>query len=128
DNNTEEAIAFELQTITNLVEQALKGQGAILVNPVNEEYIAVLLFSERQGEEQALRAALEEIFSVTTELLHIGMDAGISAGKQGLSELKSMSQMARAATAYRFMYGVNSVISEEEMAKKALNGLKTVKT
>lgn len=128
DNNTEEAIAFELQTITNLVEQALKGQGAILVNPVNEEYIAVLLFSERQAEEEALRAALEEIFSVTKELLHIGMDAGISAGKQGLSELKSMYQMARAATAYRFMYGVNSVISEEEMAKKALNGLKTVKT
>ena len=122
DNNTEEAIAFELETIKSIVEQVLKGTGDILVTPVDREYLAVMLFSESSIAKERIISGIREVFSVTGELLHIGMDAGISKEKEGFGELNIMYQMARAATAYRFMYGLGSIVTEEEMAVRALNG------
>ena len=122
DNNTEEAIAFELETIKSIVEEVLKGLGDILVTPVDREYLAVMLFSESARTEEQIISGIREVFAVTGELLHIGMDAGISKEKEGFGELNIMYQMARAATAYRFMYGIGSIVTEEEMTVRALNG------
>lgn len=128
ENNTEEAIAFEIQTISNIIAQVLKPMGEILVNPIDKEYIAVVLFARKSYTDEELTAKIGEIFTVTRELIHIGMDAGISNEKEGLKELAPMYQMARAATAYRFMYGVNAIVTEDQMTEKALSVKSNVNT
>lgn len=128
ENNTEEAIAFEIKTISNVVEQVLKPLGEVLTTPVDKEYIAVILFAGQSFSEEELEERIREIFTVTKELVQIGMDAGISNEKSSFDELASTYQMARAATAYRFMYGVNAIITENEMAQKALGSGKAVDT
>lgn len=120
NNNTQEAIEFEFQTIINIIGQVLKPLGNVLVNPIDREHIGVILFSESSIREASLMEGIQEIFTVTQGLLHIGMDAGISNERNGFEELASMYQLARAATAYRFMYGVNAIITENAMAEKVL--------
>lgn len=124
-NNTEEAIAFEMETIKTIVEQTLRELGNVLVLPVDREFIAVILFSEESVTEERVTVASQHILEVTGELIHIGMDVGISGEKgetEGFAELNLMYQMARAATAYRFIYGMGAVVTEGEMAQRALNG------
>ena len=124
-NNTEEAIAFEMETIKTIVEQTLRELGNVLVLPVDREFIAAILFCEESRSEERVVVAARHILEVTGELLHIGMDVGISSEKdekEGFSEMNLMYQMARAATAYRFIYGMGAVVTEEEMAQRALNG------
>lgn len=128
DNNTDEAIAFEMQTIMNVISQVLKPLGEILVTPVDREYIAVLIFAQNSVKEEVLVGSIREIFSITAELVHIGMDVGISNEKGTFSELASMYQMARAATAYRFIYGLSAVITEDQMAEEALTKKEKVQT
>ena len=116
-NNTEEAIAFEMETLREL--------GNVLVLPVDHEFIAAILFSEESVTEERVTVASQHILEVTGELIHIGMDVGISEEKgetEGFTELNLMYQMARAATAYRFIYGMGAVVTEGEMAQRALNG------
>lgn len=127
-SNTEEAIAFELETIRNIVEQVFKGLGNILVTPVNREYLAVLLFSGQKIAGSEITERIREVFTVTGELLHISMDAGVSNEKEGFGELNLMYQMARAATAYRFIYGLNAIVGEDQMTERALHGNKTAQT
>lgn len=124
-NNTEEAIAFEMETIKTIVEQTLRELGNVLVLPVDREFIAAILFSEESVTEERVTVASQHILEVTGELIHIGMDVGISGEKgetEGFAELNLMYQMARAATAYRFIYGMGAVVTEGEMAQRALNG------
>ena len=124
-NNTEEAIAFEMETIKTIVEQTLRELGNVLVLPVDHEFIAAILFSEESVTEERVTVASQHILEVTGELIHIGMDVGISEEKgetEGFTELNLMYQMARAATAYRFIYGMDAVVTEGEMAQRALNG------
>ena len=124
-NNTEEAIAFEMETIKTIVEQTLRELGNVLVLPVDREFIAVILFSEESVTEERVTVASQHILEVTGELIHIGMDVGISGEKgetEGFAELNLMYQMARAATAYRFIYGMGAVVTEGEMAQRAVNG------
>ncbi len=124
-NNTEEAIAFEMETIKTIVEQTLRELGNVLVLPVDREFIAAILFSEESVTEERVTVAAQHILEVTGELIHIGMDVGISGEKgetEGFAELNLMYQMARAATAYRFIYGMGAVVTEGEMAQRALNG------
>lgn len=126
-NNTEEAIAFEMETIKTIVEQTLRELGNVLVLPVDREFIASILFSESEESvtEERVTVASQHILEVTGELIHIGMDVGISGEKgetEGFAELNLMYQMARAATAYRFIYGMGAVVTEGEMAQRALNG------
>ena len=124
-NNTEEAIAFEMETIKTIVEQTLRELGNVLVLPVDREFIASILFSEESVTEERVTVASQHILEVTGELIHIGMDVGISEEKgetEGFTELNLMYQMARAATAYRFIYGMGAVVTEGEMAQRALNG------
>lgn len=128
DNNTDEAILFEMQTIMNVISQVLRPLGNILALPVDREYIAVLIFSQNSVEEMALEEKIQEIFNITGELVHIGMDVGISNEKENFAELSSMYQMARAATAYRFIYGLSAVITENQMAEKALTKKEQVQT
>ena len=112
-NNTEEAIAFEMETIKTIVEQTLRELGNVLVLPVDREFIAVILFSEESVTEERVTVASQHILEVTGELIHIGMDVGISGEKgetEGFAELNLMYQMARAATAYRFIYGMGAVV------------------
>ena len=118
-NNTEEAIAFEMETIKTIVEQTLRELGNVLVLPVDHEFIAAILFSEESVTEERVTVASQHILEVTGELIHIGMDVGISEEKgetEGFTELNLMYQMARAATAYRFIYGMGAVVTEGEMA------------
>ena len=124
-NNTEEAIAFEMETIKTIVEQTLRELCNVLVLPVDREFIAAILFSEESVTEERVTVASQHILEVTGELIHIGMDVGISEEKgetEGFTELNLMYQMARAATAYRFIYGMGAVVTEGEMAQRALNG------
>ena len=124
-NNTEEAIAFEMETIKTIAEQTLRELGNVLVLPVGREFIAAILFSEESVAEERVIVASQHILEVTGELIHIGMDVGISGEKgetEGFAELNLMYQMARAATAYRFIYGMGAVVTEGEMAQRALNG------
>ncbi|MDE6917003.1 MAG: AraC family transcriptional regulator [Lachnospiraceae bacterium] len=122
ENHTEDAITFALQTITSVTEQVMKPLGDVLVHPVDEEYTAVLLFMEEPVLPELLCTKIREIFSVTRELVYIGLDAGISSEKTGFGDLAAMYRMARAATAYRYMYGIDAIITEEEMAQRALHG------
>lgn len=124
-NNTEEAIAFEMETIKTIVEQTLRELCNVLVLPVDREFIAAILFSEESVTEERVTVASQHILEVTGELIHIGMDVGISGEKgetEGFAELNLMYQMTRAATAYRFIYGMGAVVTEGEMAQRALNG------
>lgn len=120
-NNTQEAIAFEIQAIINIIKQIWKPYGDILTCPVDKEYIAVLIFTEKSLEEQEVILKTKETVRIVKELLSVGMDAGISNEKENFEELSAMYQMARAATAYRFMYGVNAVITENQMTERALS-------
>lgn len=117
--NTEEAELFEKQTIINIAEQILKPLGSVLVSPVTESCVAVLLFTEESLEEGILMEKVREIHNVARELLHVGINTGISNQQNGFEELSALYQMARAATAYRFLYGDNSVILETQMTKQA---------
>ncbi|MDE6622393.1 MAG: AraC family transcriptional regulator [Lachnospiraceae bacterium] len=128
ENHTEDAITFALQTIASVTEQVLKPLGDVLVQSVDEEYTAVLLFMEEQVPMETLTAKIRQIFSVTRELVYIGMDAGISSEKTGFGELAAMYRMARAATAYRYMYGIDAIITEEKMAEMALHGADSINT
>lgn len=128
ENHTEEARLFVHRTIANVIQQALKPLGDILVNSVDEEYTAAILFTEQEVPEEELMGKTREIFSVIKDLVHIGMAAGISNGREGFGELAAMYQMARAATAYRFVYGIDAIVTEEQMAKKALGGKGNVDT
>jgi len=128
ENHTEEARLFVHRTIVNVTEQALKPLGDILVNSVDEEYTAAILFTEQEVLEGELVEKIREIFSVIRDLVHIGMDAGLSNGREGFGELAAMYQMARAATSYRFVYGIDAIVTEEQMAKKALGGKRNVDT
>ncbi len=120
--NTEEAELFEKQTIINIAEQILKPLGSVLVSPVAESCVAVLLFTETPLDERFLVEKVREIHNVARELLHIGIDTGISGQQTGFEDISALYQMARAATAYRFLYGANSVILETQMTKQALKG------
>ncbi len=128
ENHTEEARLFVHHTIANVIQQALKPLGDVLVNSVDEEYTAAILFTEQEVSEEELIGKTREIFSVIRDLVHIGMDAGISNGREGFGELAAMYQMARAATAYRFVYGIDAIVTEDQMAKKALGGKGNVDT
>lgn len=75
-NNTEEAIAFEMETIKTIVEQTLRELGNVLVLPVDHEFIAAILFSEESVTEERVTVASQHILEVTGELIHIGMDVG----------------------------------------------------
>lgn len=119
-NNTQEAIEFEFQTIVNIIGQLMKPLGNVLVNPVDREHIAVILFTENSVDLKKLTATIKEIFKVTQDLTHISMDAGISNEREGCEEIASMYQMARAATVYRFLYGIHAIITENDMVNKAL--------
>ena len=113
------------ETIKTIVEQTFRELGNVLVLPVAREFIAVILFSEESVTEERVTVASQHILEVTGELIHIGMDVGISGEKgetEGFAELNLMYQMARAATAYRFIYGMGAVVTEGEMAQRALNG------
>ncbi len=127
-NHTQEARLFVHHTIVNVTQQALKPLGDILVNSVDEEYTAAILFTEQEVSEEELIGKTREIFSVIRDLVHVGMDAGISNGREGFGELAAMYQMARAATAYRFVYGIDAIVTEEQMAKKALGGKRNIDT
>lgn len=127
-NNTEEAIAFEIQTITHVIVQVMKPLCEVLVNPIDKEYIAVVLFSDESLVEKDVVQKIREIFAISKELIEIGMDAGLSNEKSSFEELASMYSMARAATAYRFIYGINSVVTEDQMTKKALGSRREVDT
>lgn len=99
-NNTEEAIAFEMETIKTIVEQTLRELGNVLVLPVDHEFIAAILFSEESVTEERVTVASQHILEVTGELIHIGMDVGISEEKgetEGFTELNLMYQMAQRA-------------------------------
>ena len=75
----------------------------------------------------AAAACLVAVAGIGGVLIHIGMDVGISGEKgetEGFAELNLMYQMARAATAYRFIYGMGAVVTEGEMAQRALKGEK----
>ena len=114
-----------METIKTIVEQTLRELGNVLVLPVDHEFIAAILFSEESVTEERVTVASQHILEVTGELIHIGMDVGISEEKgetEGFTELNLMYQMARAATAYRFIYGMGAVVTEGEMAQRALNG------
>ncbi len=128
ENHTEDAVSFVLQTIANVTDQVMKTLGEVLVNSIDEEFMAVLLFTENSIEMEILTEKIREIFSVVRELVYIGMDAGISSEKEGFDELAAMYQMARAATAYRFLYGIDAIITEEAMAEKALYGTDSIDT
>lgn len=72
--------------------------GNVLVLPVDHEFIAAILFSEESVTEERVTVASQHILEVTGELIHIGMDVGISEEKgetEGFTELNLMYQMAR---------------------------------
>lgn len=125
-NSTEEAIRFELKAITTIIEQVLHPLGDVIANSVNQDYIAVLLFTVREISEEEIKDRGKEIIRITKELLTINMEIGISGQCDSFSELASMYQIARAATAYRFMYGINAVVTESEMENLALNHMEQV--
>ena len=91
----------------------------------NTKTVDMLELYEESVTEERVTVASQHILEVTGELIHIGMDVGISEEKgetEGFTELNLMYQMARAATAYRFIYGMGAVVTEGEMAQRALNG------
>lgn len=126
--STAESSAFERQTIANIAQQILSSLGSVLVNQVTEEYMAVLLFFEKPIEAEVLMEKMLEIHRLVRELVAIHLDTGVSSGSQEIADLASMYQMARAATAYRFLCGANSVIFEGEMVRRALHSEKWVDT
>ncbi len=120
ENNTEEAIDFELQTIRSVSEQVMSKEGEVQLCPIDREYFAVLFFTETRILPESLEKMVMEIIAVARKLLHIEMNVGVSEERNSLQELPEGYQMARASTAYRFLYGVNTMITEKMMVEKAL--------
>lgn len=122
-NNTEEAIQFQMQSIANLANQELSHKGETDVLMIDHEYIAMILF---EGIEQQsiveVKENLQKLLYLVNEMLSLKLDAGISVKHYELVELREGYQGARAATSYRFLYGMNAVIQEEQMQQCALSG------
>lgn len=125
-NNTKEAVRFEIQAISNVVEKILGDFGDVITHHVDQDDIAVILFAGKSIPEEEIIESAGEIVRLTRELLAIDIGIGISNQKEQFVELAGMYQMARAATAYRYMYGVNAVITEKMMAARVLNHLEPV--
>lgn len=122
-NNTKEAIDFQLQTISNMMAQAMHNFGEIKTTIIDQEYIAVILFPEDlKNNNIRIEDEVHKFLQQVDDLLSIKLDAGLSQIRNRLSDLREAYQSARAATSYRFLYGMKVVVSEEQMQRSALGG------
>ncbi len=122
-SNTEEAIHFQMQSIASMADQAMNTCGEIDMVIIDNEYIAMILFKEEESISlDTMKETLQEYLYLVNEMLSLKLDAGISVKHTELRELREAYQGARAATSYRFLYGMNAVIYEEEMQRCALHG------
>lgn len=122
-NNTEEAIHFQMQSIASLADQAMNNCGESDMVIIDNEYIAMILFNDEDSVSlEIIKEKLQEYLYLVNEMLSLKLDAGISVKHTELSELREAYQGARAATSYRFLYGMNAVIYEEQMQRCALRG------
>lgn len=122
ENNTAEAVTLQRQTMCAMLEREMQEMGESLVIPIDDEYLALLLFGGEQADEEELERHVRSYMETVRELLAIQMNAGISDIRAGISEISQAYQNARAATAYRFLYGMNEIITESQMLGCALGG------
>lgn len=122
-SNSPEAIKFQFQTIENIVTSTLSDFGEILTVVMDNEYMAILILSiESESTIELLRNKTAYILQLVNDMLSLKMDAGISERRHKLFELKQAYQSAKAATKYSFLYGMNSIISEDQMQSFAFKG------
>lgn len=122
-NNTKEAIDFQLQTVSNMIVQTMHEFGEIKTIRIDQEYIAVILFYEHfKNNSIRIEDEVHKFLLQVDELLSIQLDAGLSQMRHRLSDLREAYQSARAATSYRFLYGMKVVVGEEQMQRSALGG------
>lgn len=127
-NNTEEAIHFQMQTIANMAEQLARSIDDTNVVIIDNEYIAILLFYNETKNQGLVHNELSKILQMVNEMLSIKLDAGLSEVRLDLADIRQAYQSAKAATNYRFLYGMNSVISESQMQSCALRGVINIDT
>ncbi len=122
-NNTEEAMHFQMQSIASMADQAMNDCGEVDMVIIDNEYIAMILFHEEGSvNSDTIKIKLQEYLYLVNDMFSLKLDAGISVIHKELSELREAYQGARAATGYRFLYGMNVVIFEEQMQRCALRG------
>lgn len=122
ENNTAEAVTLQRQTMCAMLEREMQEAGESLVIPMDDEYLALLLAVGEETNEEELKFHVRAYMESVRELLAIQMNAGISDVREGISEIGQAYQSARAATAYRFLFGMNEIITEPQMLGCALGG------
>lgn len=122
ENNTPEAVVLQRQTMQAMLEQEIQGLGEALILQIDEEYAAMILYYGEEARPEELEARLRRFLSSVSELMSIQQNAGVSEPRFDREELHQAYQSARAATGYRFLYGMNELITERQMQACALNG------
>lgn len=122
-SNSLEAIKFQFQTIENIASSTLSDLGEIMTVVMDNEYMAILILStEPELSIEILLKKTSTLLQLVYDMLSLKMDAGISNRRHTLVELKQAYQSAKAATKYSFLYGMNSIISEDQMQSFAFKG------
>lgn len=122
NNNTEDAIMFQMQTICNMVESELKEFGDVMTVIMDHEFIACIIFFEEGCQVGGLQQRYSKLLELIYSLLSIKLDVGVSDTRDTITDLSQAYQNARAATNYRFLFGMNSIITEKQMQQCALSG------
>lgn len=122
ENNAPEAVVFQWQTIQAMLEQELQELGEVMIFQIDEEYAAMILYYTDGARQEELEARIRRYFTSVSDLMPIQQNAGISEPRFNREELHQAYQSARAATGYRFLYGMNELITEKQMQACALYG------
>lgn len=122
ENNTPEAVVLQWQTMRAMLEQEMQELGDVLILQMDEEYTAMILYYGGEAQPLELEARIRRFLYSVSELMSIQQNAGISEPRFDREEIHQAYQSARAATGYRFLYGMNALITESQMQACALCG------
>lgn len=112
-----------MQTISNLAVQEFQSLGETISEAIDNEFIAVLLFlKDATNSSEELYEKTKKLLFVVNDVLSIKLDVGISESRQSLEDIKQAYQSAKTATRYSFLYGMHSIITEEQIHRYALSG------
>ncbi len=114
DNNTKEAIDFQLSSIGNIACESLKPDFKCAAFEIYPEHILLIVKAPLQKEHPEIDNKLMELIkrcqNTVYQLLNIEITAGISDCSGNISDIRERYNQAYGYTNYRLLYGRRSII------------------
>ncbi|TXK72346.1 helix-turn-helix domain-containing protein [Paenibacillus sp. N3.4] len=120
ENNTIQAIDFQLHSIGNIVSEYIQSCASCHVYAIDTEH-AVLLVTEARFGEIDLNALLEDASQAVYNILGLDITIGVSPITRQSTDLPALYKEAYRLTNYRLLFGKRTVINARKANKEITN-------